>query len=114
MSAPARFGPPALLVLLVFAAFAPSFEAGFVSFDDLHNFELNYDFRGLGSEQLGWMFTTGHMGHFHPLSWISLGFDYVTAGELDPAAFHRTNVVLHALAAAAFYFVGLRLLGLAG
>ena len=59
------------------------------------------------------MFTTGHMGHFHPLTWISLGLDYVVAGGLEAGAFHRTNVILHALAAAAFYFVALRILRLA-
>lgn len=114
MSALRRSLPPALVVLLVFVAFAPAFGAGFVSFDDLHNFERNYDFRGLGREPLGWMFTTGHMGHYHPLTWISLGLDYVSAGELDAGVFHRTNVILHALTAVLFYFLGLRVLGLAG
>ncbi len=110
MSALARFGAPALLVTLVLVAFAPAFEAGFVSFDDLHNFQQNHRFRGLGSEQLTWMFSTGHMGHYHPLTWISLGLDYIVAGGLEPAVFHRTNVILHALAAVTFFFVARRVL----
>lgn len=100
----------ALLVLVVALAFQPAFSAQFVSYDDPENLTSNFAFRGLGSENLAWMFTTGRMGHFQPLSWLSFGVDYVLWGRapeggLDPFGFHVTNVVLHALAALAVFFL---------
>lgn len=61
------------------------------------------------------MVRTGWMGHYHPLSWLSLALDEARggnpqAGGLDPAPFHATNVALHGLAALAVYALALRLL----
>jgi tetratricopeptide (TPR) repeat protein len=48
-------------------------------------------------------------GHYMPLTWMTLGLDYVLWG-MRPGGYHLTNLVLHALAAAAAYFVTLRVL----
>ncbi|MCC7013878.1 MAG: hypothetical protein IT454_15075 [Planctomycetes bacterium] len=100
---------PALLVCATVAAFWPCVNQGFVALDDDANFELNYLFRGLGPEQLEWMFKGYHYGHWHPLTWLTFGFDFVRHG-LDGAAYHRTNLAIHALSVAAFYFLALELL----
>jgi len=61
-----RWLVPLLIALLTVAAFLPSFQNGFVSWDDKLALVENQNFRGLGWEQLRWMFTTFHMGHYQP------------------------------------------------
>lgn len=103
---------PAVVALLTIAAFVPAFSAGFVAWDDDRNFLNNPHWRGLGAEQLAWMWTTFHMGHYIPLSWMTLGLDYLAWG-MNPTGYHATNVVLHAVNAVLIYFVARRLLQLA-
>src|SRR4029453_18845453 len=91
-------------------AFLPTLENGFVNFDDIENFLNNSSYRGLGLTHLRWMFTTVNLGGLIPLTWMTLGFDYLIWG-MDPAGYHLTSLLLHALAALVFYFVFLRLLG---
>jgi len=55
------------------------------------------------------MVTAFHMGHYMPLTWLTLGLDYVLWG-LDPVGYHLTSVLLHALAAALLWLVMCRLL----
>jgi tetratricopeptide (TPR) repeat protein len=94
---------------IVVIAFFPALRAGFVSWDDDTYFLDNPYYRGLGLAQLGWMFTA-MSGHYMPLTWLTHGLDYVLWG-MRPAGYHAVNLLLHALAAAAAYFVALRLLG---
>ena len=105
---------PWLLPLVVFAlacgAFWSSVDGDFVALDDDRNFVHNAGFRGLGADQLAWMFSTGHMGHYQPLSWVTYGFDHARSG-LDPRAFHRTSVWLHGLMALAVYLLARVLFG---
>jgi Tfp pilus assembly protein PilF len=100
-----------LIVLLTGVAFLPSLRNGFVNWDDYKNVVENPLYRGLGWANLRWMFTTFHMGHYQPLSWVSLGVDYVIWG-MDPFGYHLTNLLLHAANSVVFYLVCLRLFGL--
>ena len=113
MSAPRRWishlAVPVLLALVSFVVFLPALEAGFVNWDDDQNFLDNPNYRGLGAAQLRWMFTTFLMGHYIPLSWVTLGLDYVVWG-MRPAGYHLTNLLLHVANAVLFYFMALRLL----
>jgi Tfp pilus assembly protein PilF len=59
------------------------------------------------------MWTTTHMGHYVPLTWMTLGLDYVLWG-MNPFGYHLQNVVLHAVNAILVYFVAARVLALAG
>ncbi len=109
----------ALAVLaLVLLVFLPTLRHEFVDWDDTDNFVRNQNYRGLGPDQIRWMFTTFHMGHFQPLTWLTLGFDYTWAAAvlgdgMDARAYHATNTLLHALNAFLFVFVARRLLALA-
>src|SRR5947207_15177004 len=49
------------------------------------------------------------MGHYHPLSWMSLGLDYLLWG-MNPAGYHAVNLLLHSANAVLFYFIARRLL----
>ncbi len=100
---------PVVLVLATAVAFLPTLDNGFVNFDDIENFLNNTSYRGLGLTQLRWMFTTVNLGGLIPLTWMTLGFDYVIWG-MDPAGYHLTSLVLHALGALVFYFPATRAL----
>lgn len=100
---------PLLLVVLAALAFWPCVDAQFVALDDDANFEMNFLFRGLGAEQLKWMWSGYHYGHWHPLTWWTFGLDYVRAG-LDAPAFHRTNLVIHLASVLAFWALALEVL----
>jgi tetratricopeptide (TPR) repeat protein len=108
----ARFLIPAIVVGATIAAFYPSLWNGFVEYDDDALFLNNQSYRGLGWPQLRWMFTTFLNGHYQPLSWITLGLDYVIWG-MNPFGYHLTSLLLHAANALVFYFVTVRLLSLA-
>lgn len=91
-------------------AFFPALQNGFVAWDDDLNFLDNHRYRGLGLEQLQWMWTTFHLGHYVPVTWMTLGLDYVIWG-MNPTGYHLTNVVLHAANAALLYVLARRILG---
>ena len=85
---------PLALALVTLAAFAPALSNGFV-WDDAANIVTNPHYRGLGGAELRWMLTTHLMGPWIPLTWITLGLDYVVYG-MKPAGYHLTNLLLHA------------------
>jgi len=69
----------------------------------------NPHFRGLGWAQLTWMSTATVMGHWIPLTWLSLGVNYALGG-MEPWGYHLGNLLLHAANAGLFYLVARRLL----
>src|SRR5229473_402119 len=101
---------PVLIAVVTFAAFLPTLQNQFVNWDDDTNFLDNPHYRGLGWTHLRWMWTT-HLGHYIPLTWMTLGLDYVLWG-MNPLGYHLTNLLLHAANAVLFYFVAFRILGL--
>jgi len=108
-----RRGAPLVVAALAIVVFLPALRAGFVTWDDNRNFLDNPAYRGLGWTQLRWMWTTTHMGHYVPLTWMTLGLDYVLWG-MNPFGYHLQNVVLHAVNAILVFFVASRILALAG
>ncbi len=92
--------------------FLPALTAEFVNLDDDKFFVENPAFRGLDLQHLRWMFTTTRMGHYAPLTWVSAAVDFTISG-LDPRQFHRTNLLLHALASALFFLLAVQVLRLA-
>src|SRR6266700_5914769 len=99
---------PVLIALVTFAAFLPALQNQFVDWDDAANFLDNPHYRGLGWTHLHWMWTT-HLGHYIPLTWMTLGLDYLLWG-MNPVGYHLTNLLLHAPNAVVFFFVVRRLL----
>ena len=97
------------MVALTLAAFLGVIQNGFVNWDDPVNFLENPRYRGLGLAQVTWMFTTFHMGHYIPLTWLTLGADYLVWG-MDPRGYHVTSLLFHAATALCFYVLARRLL----
>ena len=106
VSIPKAWPIGALLVvgLVTLIAFWPAVDNEFVNWDDDKNFLTNEHFRGLGDAQLRWMFLKYKMGHYHPLTWVSLAIDFLDGG-MDPRPYHRTSVLLHALTALSVFWL---------
>jgi tetratricopeptide (TPR) repeat protein len=109
---PLRWLIPVSVVALTVIFFLPVLQNGFVDWDDGKILLENPYYRGLDWPQLSWMFNTFYMGHYQPLTWISLGLDYLLWG-MNPLGYHLTGLLLHAVNALLFYFIALRLLALA-
>ena len=91
------------------AVFLPILGNGFVNWDDQANLLDNPHYRGLGWSHLRWMFTTAHLGHYIPVTWLTLALDY-TAWGLNPGGYHLTSAVLHAANALLVYRLAAALL----
>jgi hypothetical protein len=89
------------------AVFHGALASGFV-WDDHFNFVTNRGYRGLGWTQLSWMFNSAQLSHWIPITWVTLGFDYVLWG-MSPAGYHLTNLVFHSANAGIFYLVAGRI-----
>ena len=70
--------------------------------DDWALIRKTFGFRGFDARHLWWMLTTTHMANNTPLAWLSYGIDYAVWG-LNPAGYHLTNLLLHALNALLLY-----------
>jgi protein O-mannosyl-transferase len=101
-----------VVLLVTTVAFLPALDGQFLNWDDSTLFTKNLEYRGLGPTHLRWMFTTTLSGHYVPITWITLGFNYVLGG-MNPWGYHLLAILLHTLNAGLFYLVALRLLGAA-
>jgi len=67
----------------------------FVDFDDnIYLIENTHLKSGLTCKGLTWAFTTTHTTNWHPLTWLSLMFDYELFA-LNPAGYHWSNLIFH-------------------
>ena len=101
-----------MVVFITAAVFAPVLQKQFVNWDDGVNLLENPYYRGLGIEQLQWMFTTFHNSLYRPLTWITLAIDYLVWG-MQPSGYHLTSLWLHCANVILFYFLVVHLLSLA-
>jgi len=86
-----------VLAVLVFAAFQPALNNGFVAYDDPDYVTSNVMVqRGLNGDSIRWAFVTIEAANWHPLTWLSHLADVQMFG-LNPAGHHLTSVLLHTL-----------------
>ena len=109
---PADLVAPLALAVLTLIVFSPALGHGWLDYDDDRNFLNNPHYRGLGLAQLRFMVTGTIMGHWTPVTWLTLGLDYVLWG-MNPLGYHLGNILLHAANAAIFFVIARRLLGAA-
>ncbi|MCE5339767.1 MAG: tetratricopeptide repeat protein [Planctomycetaceae bacterium] len=85
------------LVAAVVAVYWPVYKFEFVSYDD-ESYVINNDNikTGLNFDSIRWAFTTGHVGNWHPLTWLSLAFDYQLFKN-HAGGFHVVNVFYHVI-----------------
>ena len=97
------------LAVVTLIVFSPALGNGWLDYDDDRNFLNNPHYRGLGPAHLRFMFTGSIMGHWTPVTWLTLGLDYVLWG-MNPFGYHLGNLLLHAGNAAVFFVIARRLL----
>lgn len=107
---PAAWRVVLVLLVAVLAAlpFLGALDGEFLDWDDRQALVENDSYRGFDARSVRWWFSSYHMGHYMPLSWMSLALDHAVWG-LEPFGFHLTNVVLHALNALLVMLLALRL-----
>ncbi|HEY7654837.1 MAG TPA: tetratricopeptide repeat protein [Methylomirabilota bacterium] len=102
---------PAAVFLVACLAFWPALSGEF-NWDDDINLVSNLGYRGLGASQIRWMFTATLMGHYMPLTWLSLAVNHAL-GQMNPWGYHLASLLLHAGNALVVYLVARRLLAAA-
>jgi hypothetical protein len=86
-----------VLVAAVLSAYWGARGNDFIDIDDEQYLTRNAHVQqGLTTESIKWAFTTGHMGNWHPLTWLSHMLDWQMFGS-DAGKHHMMNVALHAL-----------------
>ncbi len=63
---------PYALAAVALLVFSPALLNGFVDWDDHVNLVENPSYRGLGWTQIRWMFSSTLMGHYIPVTWLTL------------------------------------------
>src|SRR5688572_21862774 len=88
---------PLWIAILVLACcvYAPAVGYGFISYDD-EDYVFNNPtvLQGLTWSGVRWAFDGQHLGHYHPLTWISHQLDVSLFG-LDARGHHATSIILH-------------------
>lgn len=103
---------PYLVFAAAFLAFLPVLGNGFVDWDDPLYLVNNPHFRGLGWENVRWMFTNTLQSVYQPLAWLTLAFDFRLWG-MEPGGYHLQSLLWHAVNSVVVYHLALRLLSLA-
>ncbi len=107
----ADFGVCVLLVMAVLVVFGQTLWHGYVNYDDdKYVYDNPHVLNGLTLRGIGWAFTYGEIGHWHPLTWISHMLDAQLFGA-GPAGPHLTNVILHAASVVLLFLLLLRMTG---
>lgn len=94
--------------LAAFAAFLPALRFPLLSWDDDVNILGNAGL-ALSPQGLLWMATGSKLGHWQPLTWLTLAVDKALWGGAA-AGFHLGNILLHALSAGLLALCARRLL----
>ena len=100
-----------LIVMIVFGAFWPIQNNGFLSFDDdTYITENRWVQQGLTVESIRWAFSSWRGANWHPVTWISHMLDVELFG-LDPVGHHWASIVIHVLNCLLIYFFLARITG---
>lgn len=97
--------------VLVVVVLWPVTGAAFLNWDDDAIFLQNPSLTG--SSPWTWAFSTTHMGHFQPLSWLAWSAVARVFG-VAPEPFHVLNLATHAMATALVFLLAVELLDLGG
>lgn len=97
-----------VLVAATLVTFWPVTEHGFVNWDDQDVVAANADLQRPLPSLVGWAFTTRHMGHYQPLSWLALA--PIAGQPPSPARVHAAAVLVHAANAALLMLIAAALL----
>ena len=95
-----------ICLVLTLIAYLPTFQAGFVTWDDPDYVLNNPAIKALGN--LKEILMSPVQGNYHPLTMLSLAVNYAISGE-DARSYHLVNLVLHLLNVVLVFFFVFRL-----
>ena len=78
----------------------PALSNDFTNWDDPGYVTQNFDIKNWSSAGISHLFHSYAMGNYHPLTMLSLAWDYHLA-QLKPFVYHRDSIILHILASIA-------------
>jgi tetratricopeptide (TPR) repeat protein len=87
------------LAILTVIAFWSLKDCNFIALDDnIYVYENTYVQSGLNAHSIGQAFSSelAKVGHWHPLTWLSLMLDYQIFG-LNPSGYHLINLLFHVM-----------------
>ena len=96
-----------VLAAITLAVFWQVSQYDFIKLDD--NIYVTNNFRiksGISLEGIRWAFSTTYAQFWHPLTWLSLMFDYQLFG-LNAGGYHMTNLILHILSTLLLFWAAL-------
>ncbi len=99
-----------VLTAVTFAAFLQVNQYDFV-FDDIIYVINNHHIQsGITLDGIRWAFSTTYAEFWHPLTWLSLMFDYQLY-SLNPGGYHVTNLILHIFSTLLLFWLFHRMTG---
>ena len=96
------------IVIATLIVFLPTFENEFTNWDDNKYVVENKVIQSLAAENIKEIFSSYHMGNYHPLTILSFAVDYsisTTEPKIDTFFFHLTNILLHLFNTAFVFFI---------
>jgi len=87
------------LIIASFISYGRILSNDFVNFDDdIYITENDHVKSGINTKNIQWAFSTTFADFWHPITWLSLFFDYELYG-LNAGGYHLTNLLLHMMSA---------------
>jgi hypothetical protein len=99
------------LALVTLAVFWQVTGYNFVNFDDPVYVTENSHIHGITINGVRWAFSSTYAEFWHPLTWLSLMFDYQLYG-LNAGGYHLTNLILHILSSLLLFWLFNRMTGM--
>ena len=100
------------LVIVTIAVFWQVNQHDFINCDDSVYVTENLHVQsGITLDGLRWAFSTTYAEFWHPLTWLSLMFDFQLYG-LNAGGYHLTNLILHILSALLLFWLFNRMTGM--
>ncbi len=85
---------PIGLIIITLLVYGQGLWFSFTNWDDTQYVVHNEWIKNLDFHFFEKAFTETHFGHYHPLTWLSLAFDYQLFGK-QPSGYHLHNLLLH-------------------
>ncbi len=93
------------LIIASFISYGRILSNDFVNFDDnVYITENDHVKSGINPASIKWAFSTTFADFWHPLTWLSLFFDYELYG-LNAGGYHLTNLILHLMSALLVFWI---------
>lgn len=99
---------PFFIFFFSLLVYLPALKNDFI-WDDVLYISENMLIRSLSLASISKMLVSFHASNWHPLTWLSLAFDYSLWG-LDPFGYHLTNILLHGFNALLVFLLTMQLL----